>query len=432
MVAMAVVVAAVVAIMKRMNVNTRGRIMMRDAASAIALGVGLCAVLASCKGAPQVVTAPPEVSVSQPIEREVSEYFETTGRTDAVESVDIRARVSGYLVKVNFVDGSEVKQGDELFVIDPRPYEAEVLRAEGDVARWEAALRKALADVARNQRLLPTGAASERELETSIAARDSAQAEIKAAGARLQQATLDLEFTRVTAPIAGRVSRTNVTVGNLIQEASAQTGVLTGLVSVDPIYAYFDIDEHTMLYTQERRRASGKEARLSDLKPFQIPVEVGLANEEGHAHRGILDFVDNRVDPNTGTIKARGVFDNGDRSLTPGLFVRVRMPLSQPRPSLLVTERAIGTDQGNKFVYVVSDKNVVEYRPAKLGPRSEDGLRAITQGINAGEWVIVNGVQRARPGITVTPQRVGMVPPAPGPAGSAKAAGAPAAEASGH
>jgi RND family efflux transporter MFP subunit len=351
--------------------------------------------------------------VSQPIERPVGESYETTGRTEAVESVDIRARVSGYLVKVGFRDGTEVKKGDELFLIDPRPYEAEVLRAEGELARWEASLRKAVADVARNQRLLPKGAASEKDLESSIAARDSAEAEIQAARARLQQAKLDLEFTRVTAPIGGQVSRTNVTVGNLIQAASpSEASVLTTLVSLDPVYVYFDIDEHTLLRVREQRIADGQQVGADAIRQTPPPVEIALASDSGYARRGAMDFIDNRVDPSTGTIEARAVFPNSDRSLTPGLFLRVRVPLGEPSPALLVTERAIGTDQGTKFLYVVNDEKVVEYRAVKLGPQTDDGLRAIVEGVRAGEWVIVNGIQRARPGLTVEPRRVAMLSPA--------------------
>jgi RND family efflux transporter MFP subunit len=406
---MALVVAAVV--------SERSFALMTNlagfAASRIAAALASCCLLAGCESAPEVVSLPPpEVSVSQPIERPVGEFFETTGRTQAVESVDIRARVSGYLVKVDFRDGTEVKKGDELFLIDPRPYQAEVLRAEGELARWEATLRKSVADVERNKRLLPKGAASEKDLESSIAARDSSEAEIKAARARLDQAKLDLEFTRVTAPISGQVSRTNVTAGNLIQASPTDASVLTTLVSVDPIYVYFDIDERTLLQQGERRSAQGKASGSDAIYAARIPVEIALASDVGYTRRGVMDFIDNRVDPSTGTLKARAVFENADRALTPGLFVRVRVPLGEPRPVLLVTDRAIGTDQGNKFVYVVNDKNVVEYRPVKLGPQTDDGLRALYEGVRPGEWVIVNGIQRARPGLTVTPQQVAMLAPA--------------------
>jgi RND family efflux transporter MFP subunit len=371
-----------------------------------------CLLSGGCGGEPQVVTLPPpEVIVSQPVERAVTEYFETTGRTEAVEQVEIRARVAGYLVSVNFDDGTEVKVGDVLFEIDPRPYEAAVHHAEGDLARWEAELRKAEADVARNKRLRPTGAASEKELETSIAAKETAEAEIVSAQARLETARLDLEFARVVAPIDGRTSRTTVTKGNLIQLGGTSGGsgstALTTLVRMDPIYVYFDVDERTVLRARSRRMNEGNVP--GDVRALAIPVEIGLANEQGFGRAGGLDFVDNRVDPSTGTMLARAVFANVDRFVTPGMFVRVRLPLAESDGELLVTSRAIGTDQGNKYVLVVNDKNVVEYRPVTLGIES-DGLRVVEGGLAAGEWVITNGVQRVRPGVEVNPRRAAMAP----------------------
>jgi RND family efflux transporter MFP subunit len=382
---------------------------MKTIVRSITAGLVLVAAVAGCDKPAVVAPPPPEVSVSQPIERSVGDYFETTGRTEAIESVDIRARVSGYLVKVNFEDGAEVKRGQELFVIDPRPYEAEVLAAEGALGRWNAKLRQAEADVARNKRLLPKGATSEREMERSIASRDTAVAEIQASQARLDQAKLDLEFTRVTAPIDGRLSRTAITEGNLIQ--AAQSLVLTTLVSVDPVYVYFDVDERTVLDLRQARRDAGDQNSPTDIKARKIPIEISLANETGYSRSGILDFVDNRVDPNTGTLKARALFSNPDRLLAPGLFVRVRMPKGAPMASLLVSDRAVGTDQGNKFLYVVNKDNVVEQRIVHLGPTTDDGLRVISQGLNVGERVIINGIQRVRPGLTVKPHDVAMLPP---------------------
>jgi RND family efflux transporter MFP subunit len=375
-----------------------------------AVGFALAAICASCGGEPEVVAPPPpEVSVSKPIERSVGDYFETTGRTEAIESVDVRARVSGYLTKVNFEDGTEVKAGQELFLIDPRQYEAQVQAAEAELARWKAQLRQAEAEVARNKRLLPKGATSEREMERSIAARDTAAAEIQASEAGLAEAKLNLEFTRVTAPIDGRLSRTTITEGNLIQ--APESTVLTTLVSVDPIYVYFDVDERTVLDMSQQRREAGDTNSPSDIKQREIPIEISLANENRFSRTGVLDFVDNRVDPNTGTLKARAVFANTDRLLAPGLFVRVRMPMGPPRRSLLVTDRAIGTDQGNKFLYVVNDQSVAEYRAVKLGATTDDGLRVISEGLNANDRVIINGIQRVRPGLTVKPQDVAMIPP---------------------
>jgi RND family efflux transporter MFP subunit len=424
---MAAVVAEMVACLAPMNPSRPGWL-----AGLTALPL-LAALASGCAGEPQVASLPPpQVVVSQPVERTVTEYFETTGRTAAIEEVEIRARVAGYLVNVNFVDGSAVKAGDVLFEIDPRPYEAAVHHAEGDLARWQAELRKADAEVARNRRLRPTGAASEKELETSIAAKETAEAEIVSARARLETARLDLEFTRIVAPIDGQTSRTSVTKGNLIQlgGASGASGstALTTLVRMDPIYVYFDVDERTILRARQRLMADGG-ALPCDVRALNMPVEIGLADEQGFNRSGSFDFVDNRVDPSTGTMLGRAVFANADRYLTPGMFVRVRVPLAEKGGALLVTGRAIGTDQGNKYLLVVNDKNVVEYRPVTLGIES-DGLRAVERGVAAGEWVITNGIQRVRPGVQVEPQRQPMVAAegqgAP-PPGAPAATGEPAA-----
>lgn len=365
---------------------------------AATIGLAFLAV-AGCGSKPQVVELPPpEVGVTRVIERDVADFFETTGRTAAVESVEVRARVSGYLVKINFTDGEEVEPGKVLFEIDPRPYEAQRLQAEGELARWEASRRKAEADLARQQRLLPTGAASQKELENAIAAKGTADAEIMSARGRLDQAKLNLEFAKVTAPVKGRVSKANVTVGNLVEMST----LLTTLVSVEPMWMYFDIDERTVLQYRERYRAAHPEQPIPNARTLAIPVEIGLAHQDGHPTRGTMDFVDNQVNPATGTMLARAVFDNKDRSLTPGLFVRVRLPIGDPTRSLLVTERAVGTDQGTKYVLAVNDQNVVEYRAVKLGPLS-DGLRVIREGLKPGDRVITAGIQRARPGITVKP-----------------------------
>lgn len=364
----------------------------------VAIGFAVLA-LAGCGSKPQVVELPPpEVGVTRVVERDVADFFETTGRTAAVESVEVRARVSGYLVKINFVDGEEVEPGKVLFEIDPRPYEAQRLQAEGELARWEASRRKAEADLARQQRLLPTGAASQKELENAIAAKGTADAEIMSARGRLDQAKLNLEFAKVAAPVKGRVSKANVTVGNLVEMST----LLTTLVSVDPMWMYFDIDERTVLQYRERYRAAHPESPMPNARALKVPVEIGLANQDGYVHRGTLEFVDNQVNAATGTMLARAVFDNKDRALTPGLFVRVRMPMGDPARSLLVSERAVGTDQGTKYVLAVNDQNVVEYRAVKLGPLS-DGLRVIRDGLKPGERVITAGLQRVRPGITVKP-----------------------------
>jgi RND family efflux transporter MFP subunit len=374
----------------------------------------LAVAAAGACGRETKVAAPPapEVSVSQPVEEPVQETLEFTGRTSAIDSVEVRARVTGYIAKVHFTDGSLVKAGDVLFEIDPREYQAAVLRAEGQVARLRAQLARAEAEVARNLALRPSGAASARELERSIAEKGAAEGELKTTLAQLETARLDLEFTRVTAPGAGRASRAEVTRGNLVVVGVAGGPLLTTIVSLDPMYVDFDADERALLRLRKATILRDGASAPEDIRAAQLPVFVALADETDFRHRGTVDFVDNRVDPSTGTIRVRAVLPNADRLLTPGLFVRVRMPVSEPRPALLVTDRAIGTDQDRKYVLVVNDRNVVEYRPVKLAGL-HDGLRAVADGLAPGEWVIVNGLQRVRPGVTVVPQEVGMRPGPP-------------------
>jgi len=343
---------------------------------------------------------PPTVTTSQPVERAVIDYDEYTGRTAAVEEVEVRARVSGYLNKVNFKEGSEVQKGDLLFVIDPRPFQTVLDAAMGQVAQWDAKRARAEADVARTQRLLPRGAASQKDLDTAMADLNEARAAIQSGQAAVNRAILDLEFTKVTAPISGRISRTFITEGNLV---NADATVLTTIVSLQPMYAYFDVDERSMLRYQQLARASNQTKARG-----RVPVSLTLANETIEPQQGVLDFVDNRVDPTTGTIRTRGVFRNTNRLLTPGLFVRVRIPGSDTYQALLVSDRAISTDQGQKHVWVVNEQNVVEYRQVSVGALQNDGLRVVNTGVKSGEWIVVNGLQRVRPGVTVAPQRGDM------------------------
>lgn len=351
-----------------------------------------------------VVPPPPGVSVAQPIAREIVDFEEFTGRLQAVSEVEVRARVRGFLMNVAFTEGAEVKEGDVLCEIDPRPFQADVEAAQGKVAQWEAKLTRAIADVERNQRLLPKGAASQKDLDTAIADRGEARAAIQTAQGELDRAKLDLEFTKITAPIGGRIGRALVTKGNLVTPGDT---LLATIVSQDPIYVYFDVDERAFLAYQ---KTGGGTDRPTNVKDAKIKVSLGLASEDGLPHEGQLDFADNRVDPTTGTIRVRAVFSNANRAFTPGLFARLRVPVGDKYQALLVPERAIGTDQGQKYVLAVTDKNVVEYRPVKLGPLRDD-LRVIQSGLAPGDTIIVAGLQRARPGATVTPQRT-EAPPA--------------------
>ncbi|MBI3795977.1 MAG: efflux RND transporter periplasmic adaptor subunit [Deltaproteobacteria bacterium] len=343
--------------------------------------------------------------VSPPVEREITDYYEYTGRTAAVEAVEVRARVSGYLVKVNFREGAVVNKGDLLFQIDPWPFQAVLDEAKGQVAQWEAKLARAEADVARDERLLPKGAASQKDLDQAVADRGEARAAIQSARGAVDRAALDLEFTHVMAPISGRISRHLIDEGNLVTMNST---LLTTIVSTDPMYAYFDVDERAVLDVRQLiREGKARNARNSE----EVTVLLGLANETGFPHQGTINFLDNQVNPQTGTLRLRGVFpnpnDNKLEVLLPGYFARVRLLIGRSHRALLVTDRAIDTDQGQKIVYVVNDKNEVISRPISLGTL-HDGLRVIEEGVKPSERIIVNGLLQVRPGITVEPKLVDM------------------------
>ncbi len=356
----------------------------------------LGALVTGCgKHAPQ--TAPtPTVSVVQPIAREVIEWDEYIGRFESPENVEVRARVSGYLDKVHFKEGKEVKKGDVLFTIDPRPYQAEYDRAEADRQRAESQADLAKNDADRATRLIATKAISEEDFDTKNKTYYSALAAVKSAKAALESAKLNLEFTEIHAAIAGRISRALVTEGNLVSGGVSGAGatLLTTIVSLDPLYLYGDADERAIL----KYIRLSKEGTRDSARNKNIPAEAALADETGFPHKGFMDFVDNRVDPNTGTLRARGVFPNTDHSLSPGFFARIRIPGSGKYQALLLPDRALGSDQAQKFVYVVNAEKKVEFRPIKIGPMI-DGLRVVKEGLKPGEQVIVEGLLRVRPGI---------------------------------
>jgi len=361
--------------------------------------------LAGCAQKPS--EAPPQpvpVTVSRPVQREVSDYVDFTGRTAAVDSVEVRAHVWGYLDRVNFKEGAMVKKGDVLFELDPRPYQALLSQAKGKVAQDEAQLTFDEPEYQRSVKLARTGAVSRSELDKISAARSADIANIAADTAVIASRQLDLEYTRVKAPVSGRVSRYVVTVGNLVQAGDQSGGtLLTTIVSIDPMYAYFDVDEHTAL----RVRQLAREGKGDSPRDGGFPVSLGLANEEGYPHRGTINFVDNQVNPKTGTIRVRGVFPNKQQVLLPGLFARVRAPIGRPHKTLLVNERALDTDQDRKILYVLNDKNEVVSRPVHLGAHHK-GLREVTDGLKLGERVIINGLQQVRAGATVDPKLVEM------------------------
>ncbi len=420
----------------------------------LVLGALSVAVAAGCKqgGGQQPPPAKPVVPVSHPVQREVTEYVEYTGRTDAVESVGVKARVTGYLVRVNFREGSEVRRGDLLFEIDPRPYKAQLDQAVSQVKVNEAQLKLAEATYNRAATTLKQGAGSQQEVDQAKAAVEEAKSRIDAARSTVELYKLNLEYTQVTSPIDGQVSRYYYTPGNLVNQDQT---LLTTVVTVDPMYAYFDMDERTLLriYTginqgKIKVRRRGVEAR--DVPALagavgavgvaanvtELPVLMGLEGEDGFPHRGTLNFVNNVVNPSTGTIAIRGVFGNplppdGRRLLKPGMFVRIRLPIGQPHPALLVVDRAIGSDQGLKYVYVIDADKKVQYRRVLTGPLEDDGLRVIepydpkaNSGVRPDELVVVGALQQLRPRAEVDPEQVPMpIPGAPQPAAPAGGGG---------
>jgi RND family efflux transporter MFP subunit len=339
---------------------------------------------------------PPIVTVSHPIESEIVDSYFFEGYTAAVSTVDIRARVTGYLSKIYFQDGQDLEEGAPLFLIDPRPYQASLEQAQAELGQVQAQLRRLDADLARAEKLVVKRTISQEEYDRTAADRAEAVANVNARKAAIEQADLNLHFAAIKAPISGRVSRTQVTVGNLV---AANETLLTTIVSVEPIYAYWDVDEPTVLKLQKMIR----EGNLESARETKAKVFLGLDIDEGYPHQGIIDFIENRVDPKTGTLKIRGLFPNKDRILSPGLHARIRLPVGKPYKALTITERAIGTSQGQKFVYVVNDKNRVVQRNVKLGSL-HNRMRVIIEGLKPQERVIINGLQRVRDGVPVDPQ----------------------------
>lgn len=338
---------------------------------------------------------PPEVDVAPVVARTITDWQSYSGRLEAVDRVEVRPQVSGAITAVHFRNGALVTKGDVLFTIDPRPHMAAVARAEAQVAAAQSAVRFTAADLDRAQRLVQNNTVSRQTLEEKENAAREAAANLKAAQAALDLARIDLEHTQVTAPISGRVSRAEVTVGNVVASGAAASP-LTTLVSVSPIYASFDVDEQTYL----RHIASVKDAA-------DVPVQLGLANESGYSRTGTVEHVDNRLDSVSGTIRVRAKFDNPDGLLVPGLYARIRVGGSTPHDALMVEDRAINTDQDKKFVLVVAGDDTVQYREIVPGP-AQNGLRVVTSGLTSGERIVVNGLQHARPGVRISPKLVAM------------------------
>jgi multidrug efflux system membrane fusion protein len=390
------------------------------------------------------------VTAARVIARDVTEFDEFTGRLEAIHFVEIRPRVAGYIDSVHFVEGGLVRRGDLLFQIDPRPFQAEVDRLKAELVSARATVERAETEVQRAARLDPAHAISQEEHQRRVAAARSALADVGAREAELRAAELNLEFTRVIAPIDGRVSRAIVTEGNLVSTGPGEATLLTTVVSVDPIYAAFDADEQSFLrYLSRSRQRQSQTPRVTgphatngggangggtrkgsaanaanpangasppnaagraNATSVEVPVLLALASDRDFPREGTMHFLDNRIDPATGTIRVRGIFRNVDRSLTPGLFVRLRLPGGASHRGLLIQDRAIGTDLDKRFVFVVNNDHVVEYREVTVGPLI-DGLRLVREGLGPDDLVIVNGLQRVRPGARVDAETIAMDAP---------------------
>jgi RND family efflux transporter MFP subunit len=341
---------------------------------------------------------PPEVKVSLPVQAQVTDFEDFTGRTMAKPTTDIRPRVTGYLQKMFFKDGADVKEGDELFEIDPRPYQAEVDRAQSNLLQSEAHLSRLNADLQRANLMLPNHTISREQYDQVVGDQAEADAAIGVAKASLDLAKLNLSYTKIAAPISGRVSRTVYDEGNLVR---ADETVLTTIVALNPIYATFGVDERLLKKVHDYV----DKGMLKTNQKGQIPVLMGLTNEDGFPHAGIVNFVDNHLDTGTGTLQVRGAFENDNRVILPGLFAKIRLPLGEPYQALTIPEQALGSDQDKKFIYVVGDQNKIEYRPIEIG-RLQGTQRVILKGISEGERVVVSGLQRVRPGVVVDPKMI--------------------------
>jgi membrane fusion protein, multidrug efflux system len=371
--------------------------------AAIALaGIGGCRSAETPTGKP-AEGPPPNIKIAQPLSQDVTEWDEYTGRIEAVDSVEIRARVSGYLDKVNFKDGEKVKKGDLLFVIDPRPFKAQLDYAAAELERVKSRKELAVNDLVRAENLFKVKAISKEEYDARQKGLREAAASVESASANVETARLNLEFTQVRAPINGRIGRELITVGNLVKNDDT---LLTTIVSIDPVYVYVDADERAVL--RYRRQNGASETGIEG-----TPVELALTDEDNFPHRGVLDYLAPREDTSTGTVTLRGVFANTDELLSPGFFARLRVRVGKPYPALLLPDRSIGTDQAQRFVWVMNPNNQVEYRKIEIGAHIGQS-RVISNGLNAGDWVVIEGLQKLRPGIKVNPERITLAKPSQG------------------
>jgi RND family efflux transporter MFP subunit len=355
------------------------------------------------------------LTVAVPVQKHLIEWDEFVGRLASPKTVELRARVSGYLDAVHFKEGSEVKEGDLLFTIDPRPYKAIADRAQAELERATTHAELAGSEATRAEGLVASRAISAEDFEQKVKTKSEALASVRGAEAALAIAKLDLEFTEVRAPISGRISDARVREGNLVLGGNTDKATpLTTIVIVDPIYCYMDVDERSSLKYRKLYREGKRASALFG----EVTAQMGLANEEGFPHTGVVDFVDNEISPETGTIRSRAVFPNGDRLMSPGYFARVRVPGSGEYDGLLVRDSAIGSDQGRPYVFVVDAENIAHYRSVVTGPL-EDGLRVVKEGLKPEERVVVNGFVAVKNGAKVQPEEEPMQP-RPEPEGAGK------------
>lgn len=361
--------------------------------------------LVSCDKPAPPAAPPPPVTVARPLAQDVETFDEFTGTTEAVESAEIRARVPGFLQSIEFEPSSKVEKGDLLFVIEPAEYEAAVEMAEASLSKAKAEYEEAKWNSDRLEDLFKREVAAEKEVVEARMKLALTKAGVEAADAELTKAQLDLDYTQVRSPIDGMVGRNLVDVGNLV--GAGEHTLLANVNRMDPIHAYYEANERLVLEHLAREKQYESLEDNPNRRAF-----LGLADEKGYPHEGVLDYVDNTVDPGSGTITLRSAFPNPDGRLFPGLFARIRMPAGRIDGALLVSECALASDQGGRYLLIVSDKNIVEQRPVEVGP-AVGQRRVILSGVSADDWVVVNGLQRARPGRKVTPERVDMMPPVP-------------------
>ncbi len=387
--------------------------------------------LAGCQEPSTEAPPPPLVLVAPVAERTVTDHVVFTGRTEAAQTVDVRARVSGYLTQVAFRDGQVVKRGDLLFLIDPRPYQADLNRAQARLDAAKAELQLASIEYTRAKELRAKNTISAQDFDAKAASYLKAQAGQASAQADYDTAALNLEFTRITAPIDGMTSKASVTPGNLVTPQLQQP--LTTIVSVNPVYAYADLDERLLLKylrLNNSMAAARGEKPQRDSKPERTPVQLQLTDEKDFPHTGYIDFADNRINRGTGTISVRAVFQDEDNLLGPGMFVRLRFPASMPYQALLVPQEAIGIDQGQRYVFVVTAEGTVDYRRVEPGALQDDGWQVVTGSLKAGEQVIVEGLMKVRPGqkVETEPWSGASAPPTPQATPSPTATPAPASQ----